>query len=66
MLGRPVETNRRYSSPYSDDHFMVVSFSDVPKIGKIVYPSLSIFWTTAVIWATAAGSLPVWEKALTN
>jgi hypothetical protein len=45
---------------------MVVSFSDVPKIGKIVYPSLSIFWTTAVIWATAAGSLPVWEKALTN
>jgi predicted N-acetyltransferase YhbS len=37
-FGFRVETAKGYSSPYFGDHFMAVSFSDVPKTGQIAYP----------------------------
>jgi putative acetyltransferase len=37
-FGFRVETAKGYSSPYSGDHFMAVSFGDIPKTGRIVYP----------------------------
>jgi lincosamide nucleotidyltransferase A/C/D/E len=37
-FGFRVDAATGYSSPYSGDHFMIVSFGDIPKVGRISYP----------------------------
>jgi putative acetyltransferase len=51
-FGFCVETAKGYRSPYSGDHFMAVSFSDVLQTGQIIYPKPF----EGLNWSTAPGS----------
>jgi putative acetyltransferase len=37
-FGFNIDAAKGYTSPYSGDHFMVLSFGDVPQTGQIIYP----------------------------
>jgi hypothetical protein len=37
-FGFRVDAAKGYSSPYCGDHFMIMSFGDIPKSGRIAYP----------------------------